>query len=86
MVGMFDRSDMVKVKRELGDVMAIAGGMPITLLHSGTPEQVRDETRRLIDTLGVDGGFMMFASSVLDEADPELVRVWLEETREYGVY
>ena len=86
MLGCFDRSDMVKVKRELGDVMAIAGGMPITLLQAGTPEQVRDMTRRLIDTLGVDGGYMMFASSVLDEADPELVRVWLETTREYGVY
>ncbi len=29
---------------------------------------------------------MMACSTVLDEADPELVRVWVEATKEYGVY
>ncbi|MBN1179766.1 MAG: uroporphyrinogen decarboxylase [Anaerolineae bacterium] len=85
-MGCFDRSDLVKVKEVLGGKMCIAGGMPISLLQHGTPEQVRAETRTIIETVGQDGGFIMSSSTVLDEADPELVRAWAEATREYGAY
>jgi uroporphyrinogen-III decarboxylase len=85
-MGMFDRSDLVQVKAELGDSMCIVGGMPISLLQHGTPEQVRAETKKVIETIGQDGGFIMSSSTVLDEADPELVRVWVEATKEYGAY
>ena len=85
-MGLFDRSDLVKVKKALGDTMCIVGGMPASLLQSGTPEQVRDETKKIIDAVGQDGGFIMSTNTVLDEADPELVRVWVETTREYGAH
>jgi hypothetical protein len=85
-MGVFDRSDMVKVKKEVGDTMCIAGGMPVSLLQAGTPEQVRAKTKEVIETVGRDGGFLMACSSVLDEADPKLVKVWVDATREYGVY
>ena len=85
-LSMFDRSDLVKVKQELGDIMCIAGGMPVTLLQAATPEEIREETKKVIDTIGHDGGFAMASSTVLDEADPDLVRVWIEATKEYGVY
>jgi len=29
---------------------------------------------------------MMGPSSVMDEANPELVKVWFDFTKEYGVY
>ncbi len=85
-LGMFDRSDMVRVKEVLKDTMCIVGGMPVSLLQTGTPESVTEYTKKLIDTVGKDGGFIMTASSVLDEANPELVKVWIDVTREYGVY
>jgi hypothetical protein len=85
-MGLFDRSDLVKVKEVLGDSMCIVGGMPISLLQTGTPEKVRAETKRVIETIGQDGGFIMSCSSVLDEADAELIRVWVEATKEYGSY
>lgn len=85
-MGSFDRSDMVKVKEVLGGKMCIAGGMPVSLLQYGTPEEVRSETKKIIETLGQDGGFIMSSSTVLDEADPELVRVWVEATKEFGQY
>ena len=75
-----------KVKEVLGDTMCIAGGMPISLLQAGTPEQVRAETKKIIETVGRDGGFIMSTSSVLDEADPVLVQAWADATREYGGY
>ena len=85
-MGLFDRSDLVKVKEVLGDSMCIVGGMPISLLQTGTPEKVRAETKKVIETIGQDGGFIMSSSTVLDEADAELVRVWVEATKEYGGY
>jgi uroporphyrinogen-III decarboxylase len=85
-MGSFDRSDMVKVKEVLGGKMCIAGGMPVSLLQHGTPEKVRAETKKVIETVGQDGGFIMSSSTVLDEADPELVRVWVEATKEFGQY
>ena len=41
---------------------------------------------QVIETVGQDGGFIMSSSTVLDEADPDLVRVWVEATKEFGQY
>ena len=60
--------------------------MPISLLQTGTPERIKEHCRKLIDNAGKDGGFIMSSSSVLDEADPNLVKIWVEFTKEYGVY
>jgi hypothetical protein len=66
--------------------VCIAGGMPSSLLQTGTPDQVRDYTKKVIDELGRDSGFIMCTSTVLDDANPELVEVWAETTKEYGQY
>ena len=42
--------------------------------------------RLLIETVGRDGGFIMCTNTVLDEAKPELVRVWVDAVREFGAY
>ena len=44
-VGMFQSSDIFKVKEVLGDVMCIVGGMPNSMLQGGTVEQVRATQR-----------------------------------------
>jgi hypothetical protein len=85
-IGRFDRSDLFKVKEVLGDTMCIMAGFPVALLHGGTPDQIRALTRELIELVGKDGGFVMGASSSMAEADPELVKVWVDATKEYGVY
>jgi uroporphyrinogen-III decarboxylase len=56
------------------------------LLQHGTPEGVRAETKKIIGTVGQDGGFIMSSSTVLDEADPDLVRMWVEATEKSGQY
>lgn len=86
MLGVFDTTDLVRAKALVGDVMCIAGGMPCSLLTAGTPERVQEKTRDLIETVGRDGGFIMCSNTVLDEANPQLLQVWVEATRTYGVY
>lgn len=85
-LGMFDRSDIFRVKEVLKDTMCITGGMPISMLQTGTPESIKEYTKKLIDVVGKDGGFIMGSSTVLDEAKPELVKVWVDFTKEYGTY
>lgn len=85
-IGRFDRSDLFKMKEVLGDTMCIMGGFPVSMLHGATPEQIREHTRKLIDVVGRDGGFIMGPSASMAEADPELVKVWVDATKEYGVY
>jgi len=85
-VGCFDRSDLFKVKEVLGDMMCIAGDMPVSLLQSGTPEQIKAYTKKLIDGVGKGGGYIMAVNSTLDDTEPELVKVWMDYTKEYGVY
>ena len=85
-MGLFDRTDLFEAKKVVGDVMCIAGNMPLSLLQTGTPEQVRAYTKKLIEVVGKDGGYIMTSNTVMDEAKPELVRVWADATREYGVY
>ena len=85
-IGRFDRSDLFKVKEVLGDRMCIMAGFPVSLLRAGTPDQIRELTKELIEVVGRDGGFIMGPSSSMAEADPDLVKVWVEATKEYGAY
>lgn len=82
-IGWFDRSDFALLKKELGDTMCIMGGMPASLLQTGTRESVSEYTKQLIETFNKES-LIMNSSTVLDEADPELVKAWVEATRKYG--
>lgn len=55
--------DPVEMKRQFGDRLTFFGGLSIQkLLPFGTPQQVRDEARRLADAVGCDGGFIIAPS------------------------
>lgn len=66
--------------------MTIIGGFPVSLLEGGSPDEVREHTKKMCETCGKDGGFIMTTSTVMDECDPGLVKVWVDATREYGAY
>jgi uroporphyrinogen-III decarboxylase len=82
----FERVDMAKAKEILGDVACISGNVPNILLCTGTPQEVRDYCKRLIDVVGKGGGFIMDASATIDEAKFENVKAMADFTKEYGVY
>ena len=85
-LGFFDSTDIYQAKEKLGGKMCMSGFMPLSLLQTGTPEKVKAYAKELIDVLGKDGGFIMGPKSAMDEAKPELVKVWFEFTKEYGTY
>ncbi len=58
-----DVMDPYQMKRQFGDRLSFFGGVSVqTLLPRGTPQQVRDETRRLMDAIGRGGGFILAPS------------------------
>jgi hypothetical protein len=85
-VAHFDTTDLAKAKKIIGHHICIQGNMPASLLQTGTPEDVKKYTRNLIDNVGKDGGYIMSSRGSLDEANPELVKVWIDYTKEYGKY
>jgi uroporphyrinogen-III decarboxylase len=82
-LGLFDKTDVHAAKEALGNVMAMSGFMPVSILQTGTREMVREYAKKLIDILGKGGGFIMGPNSVLDEANPELVKEWFDFTKSY---
>ncbi|NLE76949.1 MAG: hypothetical protein GX605_09385 [Chloroflexi bacterium] len=85
--GWFQSSDIFKVKEIVGDTMCIIGGMKNSLLQSGTVQQVREHTKKVCEVVGNGGGFIMSPGvGEMEGSNLDLVRAWVDATREFGVY
>jgi uroporphyrinogen-III decarboxylase len=83
----FERTDLLKAKEVLGDTVCLRGNVSPSLLNIGTPQEVADYCKKLIDVVGKGGGFIMDgAIGVPDEAKPENVRAMVETTKTHGIY
>jgi len=82
----FEQVDFEKAKAVLKDVACIRGGVPITLMCTGTPEDVKARCKEMIDIVGKGGGYIMSTGVGVDDAKEENVRALIEFTKEYGVY
>jgi uroporphyrinogen-III decarboxylase len=83
---MVDQTDMAKAKETLGKNACLIGNVSSSMLKLGTPQDVKNCVKKLIDTAGKGGGFIMSNGAFFDEAKPENVKAMVEFTREYGVY
>ncbi len=82
-----DTSDIFKAKKILEGHTCIAGNVPMNLMVTGTPQDIRDYCARLIQELAPGGGFMMSgALGIPDNAREENVRAMIEYTLEQGKY
>jgi uroporphyrinogen decarboxylase len=79
--------DPQRLKREFGRDLSFWGGIDIQeVLPHGTPAQVRDEVRRLIDAMGAGGGYVVSAAhNIQPEVPPENLVAMCEAVREYGI-
>jgi len=82
-----DRDDIFEVHKALGRKFALSGGIPNGLLAFGTPKQVRERCKAVIDGVAGDGGYIMDASAIVqNDAQVENIRAMTDFTREYGAY
>jgi uroporphyrinogen-III decarboxylase len=85
-IARFDQIDLVKAKKILGGKICIAGNFPVSVLQVGTTDDVKNVCKKLIDTGGKDGGYIMAPASALDEVKPENLKTMIDFTKEYGRY
>jgi hypothetical protein len=83
---LFDRTDMAKAREKLGGKVCIAGGFPISLILTGTPEQVKQATKKLIDDAAGDKGYMLSIGCAMDEAKDATMQAFMEAGKQYGKY
>jgi hypothetical protein len=83
---MVDQSDMAKAKKTLGKNACLFGNVPSSMLQLGTPEEVKEYCKKIIDIAGKDGGYIMCNGAFFDDAKPENLKMMVDFTREYGVY
>jgi hypothetical protein len=83
---LFDLTDMAKAKEALDGIACVGGNMPMDLLTIGTPQDARDHAKRLIDTCGKGGGYIMANGAFFDQVRWENLSAIVETVKEYGVY
>jgi uroporphyrinogen decarboxylase len=80
--------DPVKLKAEYGDRLAFWGCVGTqTVMPFGTPQQVRETVRKLIETVGRGGGLLLAPTHVLEPDVPwENILAFFAAVEDYGRY
>ena len=86
MVWWFEHMDMAKAKKVLGDTACIAGNVPVTVLCTGTPQEVKERCREIIEVCAPGGGYILTGSASMDKGNPDNLRAVMDAAKEYGVY
>ncbi len=81
-----EKTDIFRAKEILGDHMCIQGGVPPTILQTGSPQDVEEHCKKLIKTVGKNGGFILGPGSAIDYAKPENIKAMVDSAKKYGWY
>ena len=80
-------NDIAKVKRDsLAGKMALNGGIGTHLIMTGTPEQVYDETRRVMEILKPGGGYVVAPDQYFNNMPEANVNALWQAAKDFGVY
>lgn len=81
--------DTAKFKKEFGEDLTVWGGSCDTqrVLPFGTPQEVRDETKRRIEDLAPGGGYIFAPIHIIQDGVPaeNIMAMW-ETLQKYGIY
>ena len=81
-------ADLEGLKKRYGKNLSFCGAIDTyRVLPYGTPAQVRQEVRRVINVLGPGGGYMVASvHTILDEVPAENILAMVDAVEEYGYY
>lgn len=81
-------SDLHTLKTQFGKDIVFCGAIDtLQILPFGTPQQVRDEVKRVISVLGEGGGYMLGAvHTVMNDVPAENVLAMVDAVEEFGYY
>ena len=81
-----DQTDIVAAKKTIGDTCCLMGNVPTSMIMTGTPQQVKEHCRKLIEDCAPGGGYILGGGANVDDGNPENLRAMMAAAKEYGVY
>ncbi len=85
-IWMFDQTNMARAKETIGNTACIKGNVPLDLMCTGTPDEVREYCKELIEVAGKDGGYIFSTGAGMQGAKVENVRALFKAGKDFGVY
>jgi uroporphyrinogen decarboxylase len=81
-------SDLEGLKKRYGKEIVFCGAIDThRILPHGSPEEVRQEVRRVIEALGPEGGYMVASvHTIMNDVPPENVLAMVDAVEEFGHY
>jgi uroporphyrinogen decarboxylase len=81
-------SDLNRLKGEFGGAITFCGAIDTReVLPCGTPEEVRDEVKRVIGILGRNGGYMVASvHTIMNDVPAQNVLAMVDAVEEHGWY
>lgn len=78
--------DYAKIKKEFGKDLCFQGGIDIqNILPYGSPEEIRQHVKEVLNSLGKDGGYIFGTShNILPETPTENILALIESYHEFG--
>lgn len=81
-----ERTDIFRAKEILGNHCCLQGGVPSTILQTGSPQDIEEYCKKLIKVVGKGGGFILAAGSSIDCAKPANIKAMVDSVKKYGRY
>ena len=82
-----DMTDMAKAEEIIGDRQCLMDGIPVSLLSVGTPKQVEEYCKNIIDICGEGGGYILAPGCLTPpDAKVENIRAMINVAKTYGRY
>lgn len=85
-IAYFEKTDVVKAKKVLEGHTCVQGGMPISLLVTGTPESIDEYVKNLLEQVKPGGGFILSTDigTAPRETPIKNIHAYIEAVEKYG--
>ena len=80
----FEYMDMAQAKRTVGKKNCIIGNLPISIMVTGTVQEVKEGCRKLIEDCAAGGGYILTAAASMDQGKIENLHAMMDAAKEYG--